>query len=112
MFANVSGHTKLNVAVTRLAAFVADLPLAPDERDILEYHDIIRLFEEACSQDLSPYKIASQQVRAAAARTAVSFGEPLRTRHPAKRCVEFVYFRRQLRGLIASLMTVLSSRPN
>jgi hypothetical protein len=46
-------QTKLNFAVTRFAAFVSNLPLSPDEDDILEYHEIVRLFEEAFRQDLS-----------------------------------------------------------
>ena len=36
-----------NVAVTRLAAFCSDIPLAPTEDDISEYQDIIELFEDA-----------------------------------------------------------------
>jgi hypothetical protein len=36
-----------NVAVTRLAAFCSDIPLAPTEDYISEYQDIIELFEDA-----------------------------------------------------------------
>jgi hypothetical protein len=105
-------QTKLNLAVTRFAAFVSNLPLSPDEDDILEYHDIIGLFEEACRQDLSHFRVAPRRVQPEADGTAVGpFGGSWQTGHHKKNLVEYAYFRGQVRGLIACLMTVLDNRP-
>jgi hypothetical protein len=109
MFASMSNKMKLNVAVTRFAAFVSGLPLSPDELDVLEYHSIIKLFEEACGQDLSQFRIAPDRMKSEDAQTT---REPS-WRAPRRResCIEFTYFRGQIRGLIACLMDALSSRP-
>ncbi len=105
-------QTKLNFAVTRFAAFVSNLPLSPDEDDILEYHEIIRLFEEDFRQDLSQFRIAPGRVQPEADRTAVGlYSGSWQTRHHKKNLIEYAYFRRQVRGLIACLMTVLENRP-
>ena len=64
-------ETQLNLAATRFAAFVSNLPLSPDELDVFEYHDIIKLFEEACRQDLSQFRIALDRVKPAADRTTM-----------------------------------------
>jgi hypothetical protein len=105
-------QTKLNLAVTRFAAFASNLPLSPDEDDILEYHDIIGLFEEACRQDLSQFRIAPGRIQPEADRaTIASVGGCWQTRHHKKNCVECGYFRGQVRGLISCLMTVLHGRP-
>ena len=37
----LDNHTKLNIAVTRFAGFVSELPHSPTENDVLEYHDIL-----------------------------------------------------------------------
>jgi hypothetical protein len=104
--------TKLNIAVTRFAAFVSDLPLSPNEAEVLEYHDIITLFEEVCRQDLSQFRIAPDRVRPEAdSTTMASVAAPWQARHPKKNSVELAYFRNQVRGLISCLMAVLSSRP-
>ncbi|MGB9433917.1 MAG: hypothetical protein WBQ89_16860 [Candidatus Acidiferrum sp.] len=96
-------QTKLNFAVTRFAAFVPNLPLPPDEDDILEYHEIVRLFEEAFRHDLSQFKVAPGRVQQEANRTAVgSYSGSWQTRHHKKNLVEHAYFRGQVRGLIAS----------
>ena len=105
-------QTKLNFADTRFAAFVSNLPLSPDEDDILEYHEIIRLFEQAFRQDLSQFRVAPGRVQPEADRTAVgSYNGGWQTRHNKKNLVEYAYFRGQVRGLIACLMTVLETTP-
>jgi hypothetical protein len=105
-------HTKLNLAVTRFAGFVSHLPLEPNECDVLEYHDIIKLFEEACSQDLSRFRIAPNRVESATAEKATaSSGAYWQRPHCKKNRVEYTYFRGQVRGLIACLMAVLETRP-
>ena len=104
--------TKLNIAATRFADFVSHLPLSPDELDVLEYHDIVGLFEEACGQDLSQFRIAPDRVKAEASKTTTaSCAGPWQTRHPKKNSLEVAYFRGQVRGLIDCLMTVLRGRP-
>jgi hypothetical protein len=103
---------KLNVAVTRFALFVHNLPLSPDEDDILEYHDIIGLFEQAFGLDLSQFRIAPERIPSAPDRTVIgSFGGSWQTRHRRRNCIEHAYFRGQVRGLIACLITALKGRP-
>ena len=105
-------ETQLNLAATRFAAFVSNLPVSPDELDVFEYHDIIKLFEEACRQDLSQFRIAPDRVEPAADRTTMaSIAGTWQTPHPKKNCIEVVYFRSQVRALITCLMAVLGSRP-
>jgi hypothetical protein len=104
--------TKLNIAVIRFAAFVSHLPLSPDEPDVLEYHDIIKLFEEACGQDLSQFRIAPDRVKPEVDRTTMApVAGPWQTRHPKKNSIELAYFRSQVRGLINCLMNILGTRP-
>jgi len=96
-------QTRLHFAVTRFTAFVSNLPLAPDEDDILEYHEIVRLLEEASRQDLSQFRVAPGRVQQEANRTAVgSYSGSWQTRDQKKNLVEYAYFRGQVRGLIAA----------
>lgn len=105
-------QTKLNLAAIRFAMFASNLPLSPDGNDVLEYHDIIGLFEEACREDLSQFRIAPGRLQPEADRAAMGlFGGSWQTWHAKRNCVECAYFRGQVRGLIACLMAVLKSRP-
>ena len=96
----LDNYTKLNIATTRFAGFVSELPHSPTENDVLEYHDILDLFEEGCEEDLSQFRIAPDKLK------------------PASLCgwrfkessVEFGYFLGQVRALTNYLMTVLDSR--
>jgi hypothetical protein len=109
-FTTLQKQAKWNIAVIRFAAFVSDLPLSPDEHDVLEYHDIIKLFEEACAQDLSAFRIVPDRAKPKPDRTTTdSLGENSETRLPKKNPVEFVYFRGQVGGLITSLITAVGS---
>ena len=102
---------KWSAAVTRFAGFIADFPQLPNESHVFQYHDIIKIFEEACGQDLSQFRIAPDRVKPEEDTTRMaSFAGGWQTRHPKKNSVEFVYFRGQVRGLINFLMTVLRSR--
>jgi hypothetical protein len=104
---------KMNIATARLKGFVRNLSGSPDEDQILEYHDIIKLFEEVCKQDLSQFRIAADQIKPKAGTTMASSGWRWKTRHSKKDdLVDFVYFRGQVKGLIAHLMTVLGNRPS
>jgi hypothetical protein len=105
----LDNKTKLNIAVTRFAGFVAELPVSPSENDVSEYHDIVELFEEGCGHDLSQFKIAPDRLKPA-------IGGPLPSRYEwqtrlKKPPVEFRYFLGQVRGLTNYLMTVVGCRP-
>jgi hypothetical protein len=100
-------QTKLNIAVTRFAGFVAELPLSPNEADILQYHGIIQLFEEGCGLDLSLFRIAPDRVKPAIAGTLrAACGCQTKFKEPP---VEFGYFLSQVRALTNHLVTVLGS---
>jgi hypothetical protein len=105
-------HTKWNIAIARLAGFVSSLPRSPDEDQVLQYHDIIKLFEEAYEHDLSQFRIGPDRVKPKADNTTLaSRAARWQTRHPKKSSVEFVYFHGQVRRLIDYLKAVLGSRP-
>jgi hypothetical protein len=103
----LDNYTKLNIAITRFAGFVSELPHSPTENDVLEYHDILDLFEEGCEEDLSPFRIAPDKLKPAIRGTMASFCG-WRFKEPS---VEFGYFLGQVRALTNYLMTVLGSRP-
>jgi hypothetical protein len=102
-------QTEWNIAVTRLAAFCSDIPLAPTEDDISAYHDIVKLFEDAYEHNLSQFRIASDRI-SKEARSDV--GDLVKgrwqTRHPLI-VVEYRYFRSQVRGLVDFVTSVLNS---
>jgi hypothetical protein len=105
-------QTNWNIAVTRFAAFCSGLPLSPDEYDVSQYHDIIKLFEDACGQDLSKFKIASDRIRPATYSTAMASGwGGKQAQYHGRNSVDFRYFRGQVRGLIDYMMSVLKRRP-
>jgi hypothetical protein len=103
---HMQDQNKLNIATAHLKGLVQNLACSPDEDQILQYHDIIKLFEEACKQDLSQFIIAAERIKPAAVPTALWHWQ---TRHPQKRSVEFAYFRGQVQRLIAYLMAAGSS---
>jgi hypothetical protein len=108
----MQNETKWNIAVLRFAAFASDLSVSPNEDDISEYHDIIKLFEDSHEQDLSRFRIAPDRIKPEAESTATaSHSGHWHTRHPKKNVVEYPYFRSQVRGLLDYLMAVLESRP-
>ena len=107
----LDNQTKLNIAVVRFAGFVSNLPLSPNEDDVLEYHSIVELFEECCARDLSQFRIAPDRVRPVAHGTGMASLYGWQPRYPKHNSVDFGYFRGQVRGLIAYLVTVLDSRP-
>ena len=98
-----------NLAVVRFAAFCSDIPLAPNEDDISEYHNIVRLFEESCGQDLSRFRIAPNRMSKVRNEAVNSVRGRWQTRRLIP-LVEYRYFRGQVRGLVDFLMTVLNSR--
>jgi hypothetical protein len=104
-------QTKWNIAIIRFAAFCSHMPLAPDEDDISEYHDIIKLFEDAYQHDLSQFRIALEPISEERSNPALtSLQGRWQTRHPSTNVVENRYFRGQVRGLVDFLTTVLASR--
>jgi hypothetical protein len=97
--AMLDSYTKLNIAVVRFAGFVAELPLSLEKDDVLEYHDILELFEQGCGLDLSQFRIAPDRLKPPCG---------WRLEEPS---VEFGYFLSQLRALTDYLTTVLGGRP-
>lgn len=101
-------HMKWNIAATRLAGFCSELSFAPNDDDISEFHEVIGLFEDACGQDLSRFKIAPDQVSKTRTEVSGSVNYRWQTRHPVS-VVDYRYFRRQVRGLVDFLTNVLNS---
>jgi hypothetical protein len=101
-------QTKLNIAVTRFAAFVSDLPVSPNEEDVSEYHRIVELFEEGCGLDLSRFEIAPDRLKSAIGGPMPFSSWP--PKYSRKRCVEFGYFLGQVRALTDYLMIALGGR--
>ena len=108
--ASMHNQTKWNIAVVRFAGFASNLSLSPDEDDVSEYHDIIKLFEDAHGQDLSRFRIAPDQVKPDADSATMASRSSWQTRYPKKNLVEFTYFRGQIRALMDYLMAVLGGR--
>jgi hypothetical protein len=102
---------KWNIAVTRFAAFCSDLPLSPSEDDISEYHDIIKVFENASGHDLSLFRIVPDRISETRSETVASLRGRWQTRQPVPIDVDYRYFRGQVRGLIGFLLAVIGSRP-
>jgi hypothetical protein len=87
---------------------VTNLPALPDEEHAAQYHDIIKLFEEVCGQDLSRFRIAPGQARSAGRGTMTLHGQWM-TQHPNRHAVEAAYFHQQVRELIKYLQIDLGS---
>jgi hypothetical protein len=102
-------QTEWNIAVTRFAAFCSDIPLAPTEDDISEYHNIIKLFEDAYEHDLSVFRIPLNRISNTRTETTASLRGRWQTRQLVP-IVEYRYFRGQVRGLLDFIASVLSSR--
>src|ERR1700758_3729435 len=103
----LDNQTKLNFAVIRFAGFVSKLLLSPNESDVLEYHSIVELFEECCARDLSQFKIAADRGKPVVHGAGMAPLYGWQPRYPKYNSVDFGYFRGQVRGLIAYLVTVL-----
>jgi hypothetical protein len=105
-------RNKRDIAIGRFAGFFSNLLRPQDEDQLSQYHDIFKLLQEACGQDLSQFKVAPDRVNAAAANaTTASSGGRWQIRHPKKSFVEFAYFRGQAQGLIDYLKVNQGSRP-
>jgi len=96
-----------NTAVTRFAGFCSELPLSPSEDDISEYHDIIKLFENASEHDLLLFRIAPDRISETRSETVASLRGRWQTRQPVP--VDYRYFRGQVRGLVGYVLTVITS---
>jgi hypothetical protein len=99
--AMLDNQTKLNIALARFAGFVAELPLSPNEEDVLQYHGIVQLLEEGYGENLSRFRVASDRLKP---RPVYGW----RSKEPA---VEFGYFLGQVRALTDYLMIALGGRP-
>ena len=95
---------KWSAAVTRFAGFIADFPQLPNESHVFQYHDIIKIFEEACGQDLSQFRIPPERVKS---KLDSKTGRHWQTPFAASTFVEHTYFCTQIRGLMGYVKTAL-----
>jgi hypothetical protein len=103
----VRDQGKWSAAVSRFASFIADFPQSPNESHVFQYHDIIKIFEEACGQDLSQFRIASDRVNSRGDR---KIREHWQTPFAANTFVEHAYFCSQVRELMGYVKSALSDR--
>jgi hypothetical protein len=100
----VRDHGKCSAAVARLAAFIADFPQSPNQTHVFQYHDIIKTLEEACGQDLSQFRIASDRINS---RVDSKTRGHWQTPFVASTVIEHSYFCSQVRGLMGYVKTAL-----
>ncbi len=103
----VRDQVKWSAAVARLASLVADFSQAPNENHVFQYHDIIKILEEACGQDLSQFRIAPDRVNS---RVDSNTKGHWQTPFASKTFVEHAYFCTQVHGLVGYVKTVLDDR--
>jgi hypothetical protein len=102
---------KWNVALIHLAEFVRNLPAMPGENDAVQYHRVIRLFEDVSGEDLSRFMVIDDPLNRVPSATRVSFWEVWNTRQPKKNPFKPAYFHHQVRELLQYLQAELISRP-
>jgi len=103
----VRNQVKWSAAVARLASLVADLSQAPSENHVFQYHDIIKILEEACGQDLSRFRIAPDRVNLRMdSYTRSQWKAPF----ASKTFVDHAYFCSQVHGLVGYVKTALDDR--
>lgn len=102
----VQDEGKWSAAVSRFAAFVADLPQSPNENHVSQYHEIIKIFEEACGQGLSQFRIAPDRLISRDNKTRVHWQTPF----DPNTFVEHTYFCSQVRGLMGYVRNFIGDR--
>jgi hypothetical protein len=84
-----------------------NVELPPNENNVFQYHDIIKIFEEACGQDLSQFRIAPDRVNS---RVDSKIRGHWQTPFAASTFVEYTYFCSQVHGLMGYVKTALGDR--
>jgi hypothetical protein len=91
-------HEKCTAVVARLVSFVADLPKVPSQNHVFQYHEIIKMVEETCGQNLSQFRIASHRLKS---RVDTNPRRHWQTPFAPETSVEHAYFCAQVQGLVA-----------
>ena len=100
-------HGKWNIAIARLAQFIANLPQSPNEVHVSKFHDIVQLLQEASGQNLSRFRIAPDRIQPRTDFTIrSSFDGVGRARGTAQYFVEPSHFRSQVGKLVDHVGTV------
>ena len=87
---------KWNTALARLSNFIERFPVRPDEDHILQYHDIIGLFEEASGDILAQFRISPDRLN-----RRIGDGSRSCWQSPSRRgIIEYGYFSRQIGELV------------
>lgn len=87
---------KWNIALARLSNFIERFPSCPDEDHILQYHDIIELFEEAGGDLLAQFRISPDRLKRRNGDASTNCWQSPRRRE----IIEYGYFTRQIGELI------------
>lgn len=106
----VQDAKKWNLGIAKLGALMVHCPLDVDEGDVVQFHEIVALLEEASGEDFSTFRIPSQKlaVRATSMQPGgFRMGRGSVTYSDKKYC-DSRYFRGQLHGL-ANFVTILQS---
>ena len=99
---------KWNIALARLSNFIEKFPSSPDEDHILQYHEIIGLFEEASGDGLSQFRITPARLSPRINSASKSFWQSL----CRWEIIEYAYFSRQIGGLVAYATNKLHDNPS
>jgi hypothetical protein len=95
---------KLRAAIDRLASFITDFPPSPTEYHVFQFHEIIKILEQASGQDLSHFKISPDRVNSKVNNNpAIHWHTP----YASKAFVEHSYFCSRVRGLMSHVKTAL-----
>ena len=95
-----------STAVARLADFIADFPPSPNETHVFQYHEIVKILEDASRQDLSGFRIAPDRINS---RGDNKKRECWQIPLAVGSAVEHSYFCNQVRGLMDHVKAVLDA---
>lgn len=110
--------TKWNLGVAKLSGFMKHVRAPYGEEEVVDFHGIVAMLEEATGADLSHFKIpdAKMERQVIAARRASYSGRPGGALYSSKKSCDSGFFRAQLDSLASYLPTLEaaknSERPN
>lgn len=91
-------HDNCRAVVARLVGLVADLPQVPNQNHVFQYHEIIKMVEGACGQDLSQFRIAPHRLKS---RVDNNPRRHWQAPFVPETSVDHAYFCAQVKGLVA-----------
>ena len=97
---------KWNIALARLSNFIEKFPSCPDEGHILQYHEIIGIFEEASGDVLSQFRITPDRLSPRISNASRTFWQSL----CRWEIIEYAYFSHQIGGLIGYATNKLAGK--